>query len=96
MSYHLQFFSSCFPSWNRTSNSLFAPSLRTVTLICTVQNTQHGWEWTTRKKWLTSYGKHDGRVSLHGQVEACSYVPLNARNRLMAGIFLSHLFFLSR
>jgi hypothetical protein len=29
---------------------------------------------------------HDGRVSLHGQVETCSYVLLNARNGLSPAI----------
>jgi hypothetical protein len=35
---------------------------------------------------LTLYREHAGRVSLHGQVETCSYVLLNARNGLSLGI----------
>jgi hypothetical protein len=41
--------------------------------ICTVQNLKHYWAWTW-DKWLTLYREHDRRVSLHGQVETCSYV----------------------
>jgi hypothetical protein len=30
--------------------------------------------------------EHDGRVSLHGQVETCFYVLLSARSGLILGI----------